>query len=80
MYNKPLSSSACVRHPRRQQCKCAIRLPDDEMLGACVTLYADNRNDFTAAWVKWIGDPNFDSRTPGSMTLLRPAPAKPIFA
>jgi len=78
MYNEPLSASACVGHPRRQQCQRPIQLPDHEMLGAGVTLYADDRNDFTAAWVKRIGDPNFDSRTPGSMTLLRPVRANRI--
>src|SRR5262245_2543723 len=76
MYNKPLSTSARVRHPRWQQCQCTIRLPDDEVLGAGVTLYTDNRNDFTTAWVKRIVDPNVGSRKHGSVPLLRAAPAR----
>ena len=39
------SASTCVGHPRRQQRQRPIRLPDDEMLGAGVTLYADDRDD-----------------------------------
>jgi hypothetical protein len=54
-------------------------LPDDEMLDAGVALYADGRDNFTAARVKRIDDPNLNRRTPGSMTLLRPAPASRIW-
>ena len=46
--------------------------------GAGVTFRANDGNDFAAARVKRIEDPNLDCRTPGSMTLLRPVPARPI--
>jgi hypothetical protein len=61
----------CFCHPRRQQRQRAIGLPDDEVLGAGVTLHAQDRNALAAARVKRIEDPNLDRRTPGSMTLLR---------
>jgi hypothetical protein len=51
-------------------------LPDDEVSGAGVALHANDRNDFAAARVKRIEDPNLYRRKPGSMALLRPAPAR----
>jgi hypothetical protein len=51
-------------------------LPDDEVSGARVALHANDGNDFAAAWVKRIEDPNLSRRKPGSMTLLRPASAR----
>jgi hypothetical protein len=53
-------------------------LPDDEVGGAGVALHANDRNDFAAARVKRIEDPNLYRRKPGSMALLRPARAKPM--
>ena len=50
-----------------------IRLPDNEVRYAGVTPRTDYRDGFTAAPVKRIEDPNLNRRTPGSMTLLRPA-------
>jgi hypothetical protein len=79
MCNKPRSASTGVGHPPRNQRQRPIRLPDDEMLDAGVALYADGRDNFTAARVKRIDDPNLNRRTPGSMTLLRPAPASRIW-
>jgi hypothetical protein len=76
MYNKPLSGLTCVGHPRRYQCQGPIRLPDDEMLGAGVTFYANDRDEFTAAPVKRLDDPNLNCRKPGSTTLLRPVSAR----
>jgi hypothetical protein len=54
-------------------------LPDDEMLGAGMSLGANRRNDLTAARVKRIDDLYFNRQTPGSMPLLRPAAAKAIW-
>jgi hypothetical protein len=79
MRNKRLSALSGVGHPRRQQRQRAIGLPDDEVSGAGVALYANDRNNFAIARVKRIEDPNFECRTPGSMTLLRPAPARAIY-
>ncbi len=76
MCNKRLSASTRVGHPRRQQRQRAVGLPDDEVSGAGVALYANDGNDFAAAWMKRIEDPNLYRRKPGSMTLLRPASAK----
>ena len=46
------------------------------MLGTGMALGADRRDDRAAPWVKRIDDPDLNRRTPGSMTLLRPASAK----
>jgi IstB-like ATP binding protein len=53
-------------------------LPDDEVRGAGVALHANDGNDFAAARVKRIEDPDLYRRKPGSMALLRPAPARTI--
>jgi hypothetical protein len=50
------------------------------MFGAGVPLRTDHRDHLAVARMKRIKDPNLKRRTPGSMTLLRVAPAKPIFA
>ena len=65
-------------HPRRQQRQGVIGLPDNEVIGARMPPDADHRNEITRARVKPIRDPDFKRRTPGSMTLVRPAPAKRI--
>src|SRR5205814_1375790 len=70
--NRPCAST-CLGHPRRQQRQREIRLPDNEVRYAGVTPRTDYRDGFTAARVKRIEDPNLNRRTPGSMTLLRPA-------
>jgi hypothetical protein len=49
------------------------------MLDAGVALYADGRDNFTAARVKRIDDPNLNRRTSGSMTRLRAASARRIW-
>ena len=46
------------------------------MLDTGMALGADRRNGLTATRMKRIEDPNFNRRKPGSMTLLRPAPAR----
>src|SRR5438067_1975176 len=74
-----LCASTCLGHPRRQQRQREIRLPDSEVRYAGVTPRTDYRDGFTAARVKRIEDPNLNRRTPGSMTLLRPAPASRIW-
>jgi hypothetical protein len=61
-------------HPRRQQRQRAIGLPDDEMVGASVTLRVDDHDRLAAARVKRIENPNLNRQTPGSMTPLRPIP------
>src|SRR5438067_13168689 len=73
-----LCASTCLGHPRRQQRQREIRLPDNEVRCAGVTPRTDYRDGFTAARVKRIEDPNLNRRTPGSMTLLRPAAARAI--
>src|SRR5207248_3647435 len=76
--NRPCAST-CLGHPRRQQRQREIRLPDNEVRYAGVTPRTDYRDGFTAARVKRIEDPNLNRRTPGSMTLLRPASARRIW-
>jgi hypothetical protein len=65
-------------HPGRQQRQGAIGLPDNEVIGACMPPNADHRDEITRARMKPIRDPDFKRRTPGSMTLVRPAPGNPI--
>ena len=65
-------------HPGRQQRQGAIGLPDNEVIGACMPPDADHRDEITRARVKPVRDPDFKRRTPGSMTLVRPAPARRI--
>src|SRR5205814_8105554 len=72
-----LCASTCLGHPRRQQRRREIRLPDNEVRYAGVTPRTDYRDGFTAARVKRIEDPNLNRRTPGSMTLLRAARGRP---
>jgi hypothetical protein len=69
----------CFGHPRRQQRQRAIRLSDDEVRRPGVTLRTNYRDAFAAARVKRIEDPNLNRQTPGSMTLLRPVPARRIW-
>ena len=73
------ADSTRFRHPRRQQRQGPIRLSDDEVLGARVTLRTDDHDRLAAARMKRIEDPNLGRRTPGSMTLLRPASARPTW-
>jgi hypothetical protein len=49
------------------------------MVDACVALAADRDNNLAAARMEWIKDPHFNRQTPGIMTLVRPAPARPIW-
>jgi hypothetical protein len=76
MCNKRLGRATRLGHPRRQQRQGVVGLPDDEMLSAGVALAADHHDPLAAARVKRIKDPNLKRRTPGSMTLLRPAAVK----
>ena len=48
------------------------------MLSAGVALRADHHHRLAGARVKGIKDPSLRRRTPGSMTLLRAAPARPM--
>ena len=63
-------------HPDRQKRQGPVGLADDEVIGANMTLGADNGDHLAAAGVERIRDPNLKRRTPDSMTLVRPAPAK----
>lgn len=65
-----------LRHPCRQQSQGPIGLADDQVPGAGVALRADHLDRLTAARVKRVEDPNLGRQTPGSMALLRPAPAR----
>src|SRR5258708_6527941 len=47
------------------------------MVGASMTLRGDDYDRLAAARVKRIDNPNLNRQTPGSMTLLRPAQARP---
>ena len=67
-------------HPDRQKRQGPVGLADDEVIGAGMTLGADNGDDLAAARVERIRDPNLKRRTPGSMTLVRRAWARRIFA
>jgi hypothetical protein len=55
-------------------------LADDEVIGADMTLGADNGDHLAAARVERIRDPNLKCRTPGSMTLVRRCPAQLTFS
>jgi hypothetical protein len=55
-------------------------LADDKVIGAGMTRGADNGDHLAAAGVERIRDPNLKRRTPGSMTLVRRASARRIFA
>jgi hypothetical protein len=46
------------------------------MVDACVALAADRDNNLAAPRMEWIKDPHFNRQTPGTMTLVRPAPAR----
>jgi len=48
------------------------------MIRAGMSLVADDDDTFARAWMERIADPNLTRRTPGSMTLFRPEPAKAI--
>jgi hypothetical protein len=48
------------------------------MIYASVALAAARDNNLAAPRMERIKDPHFNRRTPGIMTLARPAPAKPI--
>ena len=61
-------------HPDRQKRQGPVGLADDEVIGADMTLGADNGDHLAAARVERIRDPNLKRRTPGSMTLVRPSP------
>jgi len=50
------------------------------MVNASVALAADRDNNLAAPWMEGITDPHFNRRTPGIMTLVRPAPVKLICA
>jgi hypothetical protein len=54
-------------------------LPNNEVSGTGVALHANDRNDFAATRMKRIEDPYLYRRKPGSMALLRPAPASRIW-
>ena len=47
------------------------------MVNASVALAADRDNNLAVPWMERIKDPHFNRRTPGIMTLVRPALAKP---
>jgi hypothetical protein len=63
-------------HPDRQKRQGPVGLADDEVIGADMTLEADNGDHLAAAGVERIRDPNLKCRTPGSMTLVRREPAR----
>jgi hypothetical protein len=58
-------------HPDRQERQGPVGLADDEVIGADMTLGANNGDPLAAAGVERIRDPNLNRRTPGSMTLVR---------
>jgi hypothetical protein len=64
-------------HPDRQEGQGSIRLTHDQMVGAGVTLGANHSDALAAARVERIGDPRLKRRTPGTLTLVRPVPARP---
>jgi hypothetical protein len=63
-------------HPDRQKRQGPVGLADDEVIGADMTLGADNGDHLAAAGVERIRDPNLKCRTPGSMTLVRCCPTQ----
>ena len=63
-------------HPDRQKHQGPVGLADDKVIGADMTLGADNGDYLAAARVERIRDPNLKCRTPGSMTLVRRARAR----
>jgi hypothetical protein len=67
-------------HPDRQKRQGPVGLADDEVIGADMTLGADNGDHLAAAGVERIRDPNLKRRTPGSMTLVRQGGARRICA
>jgi len=73
--DQPAGCGCGLGHPNRQERQGPVGLADEEMIGAGVTLGADHGDDLAAAGVERIRDPNLNRRTPGSMTLVRPAPA-----
>ena len=79
MTNKLAEGSIGLGHPDRQKGERPVGLANDEMIGAAVTLGADNGDHLAGPGVERIGDPNLKSRTPGSMTLVRPAAARAIW-
>ena len=66
-------------HPDRQKRQGPVGLADDEVIGADMTLGADNGDHLAAARVERIRDPNLKRRTPGSMTLVRAGQARPMW-
>lgn len=58
--------------------KRSVALLYDEYIGPLKTLTTQYRHAFTETGMKAVVDSPIDSLIPGSMTLLRPAPAKPI--
>ena len=52
-------------------------MANDEVIDAGVTPGTNDGDHLAAARVERIRDPNLKRRTPGSMTLVRQAPARP---
>src|SRR4051794_32230868 len=77
--DQPAGRGRGLGHPDRQERQGLVGLANDEVIGAGVTLGADHGNDLAAAGVERIRDPNLNRRTPGSMTLVRPARASRIW-
>jgi hypothetical protein len=67
-----------TRHPRRQQRQGAVRLTNDQVIDARVPLGADYLNKLIMLRVKGISDDYLGRQIPGSMTLFRQEPARPI--
>jgi hypothetical protein len=76
LIENPEGRRSRFRHPSGQQSKRAVPLPNNQMVHASLALAANRDNNLAATWMERIKDPYFNRRTPGIMTLARPAPVR----
>jgi hypothetical protein len=69
-----------VHHPRGDVRERAVRLADDQYVDTALPAPPGDRHGLAVARMEPIEDPAFAVLIPGSMSLLRPAPEKPISA
>src|SRR2546429_5368249 len=67
-----------VHHPRGDVRECAVRLADDQYVGTALPVPPGDRHRLAVARMEPIEDPAFAVLIPGSMSLLRPEPARAI--
>jgi hypothetical protein len=68
-----------LAHPGRDQGECPVGLHHNQMVLAGKALAVHNLHHLLGPRMERIEDPHLERRTPGIVTLSRPAPAKPIW-